>query len=315
MNILLSTYPEAFVNPGGGEIELINLSSQLTSLPILNQIYSYSTHGVKSFTHFVHFSVVPSGLNLAKTIFESSSPGSKKYLWPLFWPSDNYKHDFEYLEMFDGVIFKSKSEYELFKKSARKNFKELIINDFVDRNFLRDNQHLTGIFSDIYGFNNRKFNLWIGVIERSKKQLDFINKVKNLNEIFVFIGGSNDLDYLNQCREMGKNNCIFLDFIDNSSDLLISALLDCNEYFEFPQELGGTSVIEALSQGCIVNIFDSQWASELADRFKIIKNKNRIYSDILGAEVVTLQLNKNSEDDVSSYSFESQVIKLIHLMK
>lgn len=316
MNILLTTYPEAFVSPGGGEVEFLNLSAHLTSIPILNQIYSHTTYGVKSYTHFIHFSTLPSGIDLVRKIYQKSSAGSKKYLWPLFWPSgEPSSYHFDFLDMFDGVIFKSNVEYELFKETANKAFKPIFINDFVDMNYLNSNNQYAGIFSEIFNLEYKSFYLWVGVIDRNKKQLDFIKKIKNTCEKYIFVGGSTDSEYLDECKHFGKENCIFIDYMDRNSDLLISAYKDCKSYVEFTDCIPGTSLIEALSQGCEVNAYHSEWIDELSKRLNLIESINTFFTDLLEKKVVTLKLDNMSEIFANEYSIKYQLEKLVNQIR
>jgi len=286
MNILLTTYPEAYLNKAAGEYELEQLSTSLTELGVDNSIYSHLSHNIHKFTHVIHFSSHESGSPLLHSIRKQHK--CKIFLWPLYWPSKGKpKPSFDFLTLFDGYILKSKSEEQFLFDGIEPLAPIIQLPLYIDSAFIDPTPISQGIFKSVY--NLSQFNLWVGQLSPEKSQLEFIRLIRNVNQKFVFIGDVSDYSYLIQCKSEGSNNCIFVNQLPASSELLISAYQDCSRYIELSAEPAGTSALEAAQFSCQMLLSDNRWSRELlSNRAHIInpsdeKGINKFLNDELGS--------------------------------
>ena len=273
MNILLTTYPEAFLSKAAGEHEIEQLSTSLTELGVDNSIYCHLSKNIRNFTHIIHFSTHESGLPLLYSIRNKHK--CKILLWPLYWPSKGkLKPSSEFLNLFDGYILKSKSEENFLFDGIEPLAPLIQLPLYIDSAFLDLNPIDKGIFKSVY--NLSLFNLWVGQLSPQKNQLEFIRMIKDVNQQFVFIGDASDNNYLIQCKSEGSNNCIFVNQLPACSELLISAYQDCTRYIELSSEPAGASALEASQFSCQMLLSDDGWSREfLSNRAHIINPHNK----------------------------------------
>jgi glycosyltransferase involved in cell wall biosynthesis len=261
-NILLTTYPEAYLHRGGGEEEISLISKTLDGLGVRNSIYGYQASNIEEYTHVIHFSMIPSGFNLPQTIRKISN--AKLVLWPQFWNLSETLHtDSKFIDSFDLIIHKSTIEKNLFDSKFHhpSSINSTVISSFCDDIFFKNHDNLRGSFKEIFGIN--EYYLWVGLIDPTKDQLSFIKQIKNLKSNFVFIGNYRDQEYFNQCKTEGQNNCIFLGELPATSDLLIAAYLDCKKYIELCPDPAGISSVEASALKCDLVLSSNGWSEEV----------------------------------------------------
>jgi glycosyltransferase involved in cell wall biosynthesis len=259
MNILLTTYPEAFLYKSSGEYELEQLSLDLTKVGIKNSVYSHLSQNIKNFTHVIHFSTANSSLPLLHGIRKRHD--CKILLWPLYWPGkDRAKPSEEFINFFDGIIFKSLAEKKHLLTDLTLKPSTILLPPFVDDNFFNPTTHFKNIFKTIYNLDS--FNLWVGQLSPEKGQLEFIRTIKNIRQKFVFIGDFSDPSYYAQCIQEGSNNCLFIDQLPLESEILHSSFIDCDRYIELSNEPAGSSALEASLCPCPMLISNDEWSQE-----------------------------------------------------
>jgi glycosyltransferase involved in cell wall biosynthesis len=269
-NLLLTTYPEAFLKRGGGEMELIEVSEQLLKAGLNNAIYGYTSQNIDRYDGVLHFSVSGSSLPLLQRVKEEATV--PVLLWPNFWrnrplTAEDVARIEAIVALSDYVVVKSRVELtELRTVTSIADDKVIGIDPFVDARFLR--RWKLSLFPEMFPVEN--YLLWVGVLDEAKGQLEFIEAARRLNHRLVFIGGARDNEYMRECQLAGRDRCLFIDEMPYACDLLISAYQNCALYTEFSREPPGTSLLEACALGRPILTPRSPWIDEILGEHALV---------------------------------------------
>jgi len=166
--VLITAHPSAFFNRGGGEVELIDLASNLRKLGVQADMYGPDSLPLSKYDTVLHYSVVPTGMPVLK---EAKDAGKKIVLLPSLWwhtePTTDEKNSVvEFFHLADKLVFKSKSEYDNIAQYVDLDPDKVSYCRWgVDSSFeelVKEN-----IFRKTYGLDD--YLLWVGIIEERKK--------------------------------------------------------------------------------------------------------------------------------------------------
>ena len=274
MKVAFFTYPSAFQNVGGGEIQLLKTKEYLEKAGATVDFFDTWRHKVESYELLHIFGSVKDCLGLAQTaksrdvavavspVFwsdfqrafftEGSLPEKAtlalrhltKLVWPSF-PSSRRK----LLEAADVVLPNSEMERrQLSRLFALPLEKIKVVYNAVDGSFALAKPDL---FISRHGA--APFILSIGRIEPRKNQLNLIRADKGIpGKRLVLIGSSVSgyEAYDAQCRQEGKDFTVFLPTLPHEDPFLASAYAAC-EIFVLPGwfETPGLAALEAALAG------------------------------------------------------------------
>ncbi len=288
MKIAFYSYPSAFQNPGGGEVQLLKTKQALENKGVTVKLFDQWQDKLESFDILHVFGSVKDCLGL---ISSAKNKKVKIVLSTIFWSS--FRRAF-----FESNDFKARLELSLrhlaklcfpyFPSTRRKLMllsdillpnsrvesdqlmqlfgmpkeKIFVVPNGVDERFASANKEQ---FSKKYGF--RDFILTVGRIEPRKNQLNLIRAVNTLNYHLVIIGNpvSDYPDYYKACKEIAGKNIHFLEGLDHEDQMFSSAYAACSVFvapgwFETPSlaalEAGLCGARLALtSEGCTKEYF------------------------------------------------------------
>lgn len=261
--ILLTTYVDAFLYQGGGEIEIKNLHKHLNISGFICDIYGATSLEVDNYDVIIHFGL-GGGTNLLLDQIDCSN--KTLILWPNLWftkePDESNKAFLQsQIDRFDMVVIKSDTESaHLDSYFNIPSMNKLIISPFVDSEIY----NFKG--SDLFrqAFDLDKYVFWAGIIEPQKNQLSAIKAMKESDLSLVLSGSSRNPLYLNECKKEAEgSNVIILPPMDFMSELHLSAIANCEMYLEIPLDFPGTSSIEASILNNNLCITDCKWSREI----------------------------------------------------
>lgn len=259
--VLITTYPAAFLHRGGGELELVDLMANLRQLGVRADLYGSMSQPLSKYDVVLHYSVVPTGIEFVR---EVKAAGKKLVLLPSVWwskaPDQSEKDTVaEFFRLADMVVFKSNSEHAnvvahvpldsskvaLYRWGADSCFEELIDGE---------------LFKQTYKLGD--YLLSVGIIEQRKNQLAAIHALCDSKIPLVFIGDYRDRAYYEACVKAAPPHFKFLPYLQPKSEILRSALHGAKAFIEVSLEPAGFSAFEAALAGVPMVLTDGEWAQE-----------------------------------------------------
>ena len=315
LNILITTYHEAFLNRGGGEIELNEVAYYLNQLGHRADIYGPQSCSIDKYDAVLHFSMHGGGLPLIKLI---KRKGKKIILWPNLWwteapTKDELSQKYEFIEYVDAIVFKSVAEKSNFSRWIDiPEEKICIVPSGVDECYRvpadRD------MFKTIYEVDD--YILWIGIIEEIKNQLFCIEALRDIDIPVVFIGNYREKAYFNRCRELAPKHFKFLPHMPAKSEILRSAIQNCRVYLEAPLDHPGLSALEAGLAGVPLVFSNDSWSIEHFENKAVLidpNNKESIKSGVSCA-IEKYDYNKISDEICETHLYPSCLKPLVDVL-
>lgn len=260
--VLLTTYPEAFLNHGGGEREIHLLSEALNSSGIMSEIYGPTSRPLSTYDAVLHFSLSCGVEHIIGAVSKSNVP---LILWPNLWfinePSSSELERLSWLlTHFQAVVFRSQTEENHFRKYLDLDGKDIIrVSTLISPQFQRKN--VTDVFRESYGLQS--YAIWTGIIEPQKNQLAAVKAFNGLDIDLVISGEVRDQAYFEECKRQAASNIKFIPAMPFGSELHLSALSHSRMVVELPLDFPGSSAIEAAALGCPLLLSRSDWTEEL----------------------------------------------------
>ncbi|MEW6407148.1 MAG: glycosyltransferase [Patescibacteria group bacterium] len=246
MKVLFYSYPQAFQNPGGGEVMLLKTKEALEKQGVYVKLFNQWEDKIKDYDILHIFGSVKDCLGLMES---AKSFGIKIVVSPIFW-STFQKCFFEYGSIVDRLRLTAQHLAKVIMPNIpsqrRKIFllaDAIIANSFMERDqvkrlFSIDNKKIAvahlGVderfisanpqeFIDKFGIKD--FILSVGRIEPRKNNLNLIKALKSSGLKLVIIGDpvSNYMQYYEECKRQADKNTIFINRIDHEDALLASA--------------------------------------------------------------------------------------------
>lgn len=261
MRLLLTTYHQAFLAPGGGETELHQLTDYINDVGARADLYGPNSRRLSAYDAVIHFSAHGGGEGLLADI---KAAGKPIVLIPNFnfFDQKHSAHEVvqRHLDLADLVVLRTKVEKELCLKNFAVNAdKVAIISPGIAPGFAKPAED--GLFQSAYGVD--QYILWVGQLAQHKRQLEAIKALSDSEIPLVFIGGYADKHYYDKCRAAAGENVRFLPFMQPASEILRSAMQSCSLYLELGDDSPGFSSLEAALAGSPMLINDHPWSREM----------------------------------------------------
>ena len=259
--VLITSYQIAFLNRGGGELEIVELLKNLRKLGVQVDFYGFESQPLIKYDVVLHYSVVQSSIEIAR---EVKSAGKNLVLMPSLWWIKEPEQKIidtvaEFFFLADKVIFKSKSEH--------KNITEYVPLDTTKVAYCRwgvdscFEEIVDGeLFKRTYKLDD--YILSVGIIEERKNQLAAIHALRDSKIPLVFIGDYRDRDYYEACLKVAPVHFKFLPYLPAKSDILRSAIRGCKAFIEVSLEPAGFSALEAGLMGVPMVLSANPWTQE-----------------------------------------------------
>ncbi len=261
ISVLITTYPEAFLTPGGGEVELVGLGEHLQRFNISADIYGSSSRPLHRYDAVLHFSVHGEGLPIVRRAKEADKP---LILWPnVWWTQAPLEHEIQLVNEFfrhaDRIAFKSRAEYENILRYISFDIRKAVfvpwgVNPAYGEPLKKN------VFGSLYRVSD--YILWVGVIEERKNQINAVRALRDFGKSVVFIGDHRNSDYFASCSSEASDNIMFLPFMPPASPILVSAVRECAVFLETSLEPAGLSALEAAVAGRPLVLSDDAWTRE-----------------------------------------------------
>jgi glycosyltransferase involved in cell wall biosynthesis len=260
--VLLTTFPTAFLHQGGGEREILLLNEALNGSGVISDIYSAQSLALSAYDCVIHFSMMAGSEFILDAVSEA---GCRLILWPNLWlvtePSENQLSQLRrFLERFDAVVFKSRSEEDHFSRFFDLSDLDVIrVYPLISSKFIR--RDVSEVFRESYGLG--EYVIWPGIIEPQKNQLAAVEAFADLNVELVLSGAVRDQDYLARCRRAAGDNIRFIPNMPFGSELHLSAIRHSRIFLELPLDFPGASALEAASIGANLLLSKCPWVEEM----------------------------------------------------
>ncbi len=291
MKVAFYSYPSAFQNPGGGEIQLLKTREGLEELGVEVKLFDQWKDKLDDYDVFHVFGSVKDCVGLmqsargknvkvalssifwssfTRAIYEGGGIKKKgelfvrhlvKTLCPFF-PSGRRKT----MQLSDIIFPNSDMEkQQLVKLFGIGEDKIMPVPNGIDPKFLKADSKL---FVKKYGLKN--FVLAVGRIEPRKNQLNLIRAMKGTGLKLVIVGDpvSDYMGYYEECKKASGEDVVFLDGIDHEDEMLPSAYAACKIFtapgwFETPglaalEAAAGEASIAITEFGCTREYFGEE---------------------------------------------------------
>ncbi|MBP7216243.1 MAG: glycosyltransferase [Candidatus Omnitrophica bacterium] len=269
MNVAFYSYPSAFQNPGGGEVQLLKTKQAIEKLGVTVRLFDQWNDKLQDFDVIHIFGSVKDCVGLMQT---AKNLKVKIAISSIFWSSfkralhesKNPKKRLEFMARHAAKVL-----LPVFPSARRKT---MMLADIVLPNSLAEARQLRRLFalpqekisvvpngvderfseasaeSFKKKFKLENFILAVGRIEPRKNQLNLIKALRHLKQDLVIVGDpvSDYADYYRVCKKEAGANVHFLGAIDHEGELLASAYAACAVFvapgwFETP----GLAALEA----------------------------------------------------------------------
>ena len=304
MKVLYTTYPTAFQDPGGGQVQLLKTKEYLEKKQIQIKLFNSSENKITDFDLLHNFSLHSNCEEIVSLAHAKKIPIAVS---PIFWPSLKYalkaKTNLKHKIKMAGFNFLIKHSSLLKPKSILEKSSIAFPNSHIEGDMLvknfkinKDKIHVVpngvdekfsngkpSLFEDKYKLEN--FVLCVGRIEPRKNQLNLIKALSKDNIKLVIIGKptSEAASYYKECKKHAGKNVYFLGELKYDSSLLISAYA-ATSVFALPSwyETPGLAALEAglaganiviTSKGSTKEYFEDHAWYVNPDDIKDIRNK------------------------------------------
>lgn len=286
MKVLFYSYPSAYQNPGGGEVQLDKTMEYLGKAGVEVKKFDQWNDRFEDYDILHIFGSVKDCLGLAHT---AKGKGIKIALSTIFW-SDFRRSLNESGSLKDRAMLIARQAVKSMMPTFPSERRELMmVSDIlfpngegeaaqIQRYFRADKKKIfvvpNGVderFKDaspeefVKKHGLKDFIIYVGRIEPRKNQLNFIRAMKGSDKEVVFLGVpvSDFSEYYEQCREEAGANMHFIGRIEHDSTLLASAyaaakVFALTSWFETP----GLSALEAALAGANIVITNGGCAGE-----------------------------------------------------
>uniref|UniRef100_E6VMZ1 Glycosyl transferase group 1 n=1 Tax=Rhodopseudomonas palustris (strain DX-1) TaxID=652103 RepID=E6VMZ1_RHOPX len=261
MRLLLTTYHHAFLAPGGGETEFLQLAEYMNENGVRADFYGHASRPLRYYDAIVHFSAVGGGQILLRHVREQGKPIILIPNYNFFSPSaGSLPVVQEHFDLADVIVLRTQVEAELCKTLFQvAHDKIVVVPPGISAAFARPVPD--DLFRSAYGVG--RFVLWVGVLDEAKQQLQAIEALHDLDVPLIFIGGYHDRAYYAKCKAAASEKVRFLPYLQPGSDIIRSAMQSCSVYLELGEDFPGHSAIEAGLAGAPLVLRDHPWSREL----------------------------------------------------
>ena len=273
MKVLFYSYPSAFQNPGGGEIQLLKTKENLEKLGVSVKFFNQWDDKFDDYNVLHVFGSVKDCVGLMRT---AHNKGVKVALSSIFWSSFKRALHEGGSSLKKAELFTRHLAKLLFPYLPTGRRKTMTLSDVIFPNSEMEKQQLIRLFkiqpdkikvvpngidekfigasSNLFTekFKIKDFVLAVGRIEPRKNQLNLIKALKNSGIKLVIIGDpvSDYMWYYDECRKAADSSVTFLNGVKHEDGLLSSAYA-ASKVFAAPGwfETPGLAALEAAASG------------------------------------------------------------------
>jgi glycosyltransferase involved in cell wall biosynthesis len=261
MRLLLTTYHQAFLAPGGGETEFLQLAEYMSENGVRADFYGPTSRPLRHYDAVVHFSAFGGGEDLLRTVRLAGKPIILLPNYNFFNPAPNSLPVVqEHLDLADLVILRTQVESDLCKDIFTVDERKLaVVPPGINPAFarpVRDN-----LFREAYGLD--RFVLWVGALDEAKQQRLAIEALRDADIPLIFIGGYRDRAYFEACKAAASERMRFLPYLQPASEIIRSAMQSCDAFLELGTDFPGHSALEAALAGAPLALREHRWTREL----------------------------------------------------
>lgn len=313
MRILMNTNPIAFQCVGGGEIQLLNTAKALQEIGVEVSFFDPWKTKITEFD-IVHYFTTAAGSELFCKYVKSL--GLPLVISPILWIESLGKNDpigevNTLLNISDLISINSQSEIDNIE--AFMHYKPIKHEKFhVTYNACADHikRPVSVSFSKHYGIT-KPFVLVVANIDERKNIASFIEVMKRFTEFdLVLIGQVRDNDYFNRLAIESNPQVKYIGYLDNHSDLLISAYRECH-LFALPSflETPGIVAIEACANQAKLLITEVGATKEYFGEEAVYMNPHN-FEDMCAKLKIALYSKTVSSPDVSRFTWQNTALQL-----
>ncbi|HQU08109.1 glycosyl transferases group 1 [Ferrovum sp. JA12] len=294
MKVLLTTYSTAFAISGGGESEIVQVSETLFESGHLVDIYGTQCRPINFYDGYMHFSVHGHGWDIFQILAKQCKP---VLLWPNIWwrfpPSpEELLRVTEFVKLAHKLLFKTKAERDNFLQYVDCPINKTVVLPICLSERLLGSPDLA-LAKTITEFSSYVISL--GRVEPVKNQLNLIRALNSLNVNGVIVGGSNNTNYLAQCKAESQGRIVFLPFVKPASKALVSLLAGAVAVAEPCYDPSGRSSLEAALLNKPLVLSQSQDNFELLSNNFYAVDPDSVMSIAKGIQEALLDKNNNAE--------------------
>lgn len=313
MKILMNTNPIAFQCVGGGEIQLLNTAMALQEIGIEVSFFDPWKTKITEFD-IVHYFTVAAGSELFCKYVKSL--GLQLVISPILWIESLGKNDPRgevntLLNISDLISVNSQSEINNIE--AFMHYNPIKHEKFhVTYNACADyiKRPVSISFSEHYDIN-KPFVLVVANIDERKNIASFIKAMKFFPEFdLVLIGQVRDENYFSRLEIESNPQVKYIGYLDNNSDLLISAYRECH-LFALPSflETPGIVAIEACANQANLLITEIGATKEYFGEEALYMNPHN-FDDICAKLKSALYSKTMRSPDVSRFTWKNTALQL-----
>jgi glycosyltransferase involved in cell wall biosynthesis len=261
MRLLLTTYHQAFLAPGGGETEFLQLAEYMSENGVRADFYGHTSRPLRQYDAVVHFSAFGGGEVLLRSIREAGKPIILLPNYNFFNPASTSQQVVQdHFDLADLIVIRTHVERELCKASFSVDDRKLVVvPPGINPSFAK--LVPDDLFRSAYGLE--RFILWVGALEEAKQQVQAIEALNDFGIPLVFIGGYRDRSYFEKCKAVASDQVRFLPYLQPGSEIIRSAMQSCEAYLELGVDFPGHSAIEAGLAGAPLVLHEHPWSREL----------------------------------------------------
>jgi glycosyltransferase involved in cell wall biosynthesis len=261
MRLLLTTYHQAFLAPGGGETEFLQLAEYMGENGVRADFYGHTSRPLRQYDAVVHFSAFGGGEGLLRSIREAGKPVILLPNYNFFNPASTSQQVVsEHFALADLIVVRTHAERKLCKATFNvEDSKLVVVPPGINPSFAK--LVPDDLFRSAYGLE--RFVLWVGALEEAKQQLEAIEALNDYEIPLIFIGGYRDRSYYEKCKASASDHVRFLPYLQPGSEIIRSAMQSCDVYLELGADFPGHSALEAGLAGAPLVLHEHPWSREL----------------------------------------------------
>ncbi|MBA1336861.1 MAG: Glycosyl transferase, group 1 [Firmicutes bacterium] len=262
MKVLFQIRPDFASNPAGDSVQMINTKKYLERLGVRVDVSTVLSQDYRGYD-IVHLFNLTRVVETYAFAYKASQYGIPIALSTIYWDNMKYYKDNDGLPGWKAkawnqqnllrklvlskasvLLPNSEAEAEMVVQGFNVDKPWVTVPNCVDKSFSQGNALR---FEQEYGIKD--FILCVGRISPRKNQLGLIKAIKEIKRPIVFIGPVNDVNYVEECKNEGGKDVMFIS--RQSSDQLRDSYAAARihvlpSWFETP----GLANLEAAAAGC-----------------------------------------------------------------
>lgn len=315
VNVVFGVYPWAFDCPGGGERQLMAWKYHLELRGHNVTLYDPWKPVPEEFKIFHFFSVMPGSFQLCEYI---KKKGYALVITPNLWVTPETKWDYPHddiqrlISIADRIVVNSSLEAKALSEVYDIEIERFrVVYNGVEKSFF--NIATPDLFHSYSKLMDKRYLLNVANVEPRKNQLRFLQALKDHPELtLIVVGHARDSAYLEECKQVGKEQFVYLGPLEYGSELLRSSMAGA-EAFVMPSTLETPSIaaLEAAASGCRILVTEVGSTKEYFgdNAIYIDPNSNASMSHGIG-QVLTMPKQCLRQRTHDNFTWENVILDL-----